>query len=120
MQNKRSTRNLNEVLAISDKALKQELETLAIQLGKEEVILSRPISLHLFTNDELKCTNSSSLSDATAVTCDKETVDKEVVDSNESINEYKNKLIDNINSDFSDNDGSDKEALDLMKMLDVL
>ncbi|XP_011501420.1 PREDICTED: protein OSCP1 [Ceratosolen solmsi marchali] len=122
-----STQNSHKAVTITNKALKKEIETLAIQLGKEETISHRPISLHLFTNDErnieckskaLKFNDFSSISDATDVT-NMATEKEHLNDVNQSFDDYRRKLMDNINSEFSDNEGADREAIDLVNMLDI-
>lgn len=107
--------------------MKNELDTLATQLGKEDNTPTRPFTLHLFANDNDKFMDSSPdqskpTNTSSSPVKDEEgnvLVDETKTSNNASGNDYKNNLIENINSQFSDLSPK-REVMDLMKMLDVL
>lgn len=103
--------------------MKNELDTLAAQLGKDETTPTRPFTLHLFTNDNeksMECSPDESKLKTGSPNKDEEgNVLEDDRKINESANEYKNNLIKNVNSQFDDMSPK-REVTDLMKMLDVV
>ncbi|OXU28763.1 hypothetical protein TSAR_003282 [Trichomalopsis sarcophagae] len=122
----RSSQNLSQVVAVSNKSMRKELETLAAQLGKEETAPVRPFSLHLFGND-----NDRSM-DCTPDNCGYADRIDDMQDgnfnddrNNRSVTEYKRNLVKNVNSEFSENDNkvaapACTKAMDLMNLLDAM
>ncbi|XP_032454766.1 protein OSCP1 isoform X1 [Nasonia vitripennis] len=122
----RSSQNLSQVVAVSNKSMRKELETMAAQLGKEEAAPVRPFSLHLFGND-----NDRSM-DCTPDNCGYADRIDDMQDgnfnddrNNRSVTEYKRNLVKNVNSEFSENDNkvaapACTKATDLMNLLDAM
>lgn len=128
ISNSSSSQSLSQVVAVSNKSMRKELETLAAQLGKEEAAPVRPFSLHLFANDNqdrnMDCTPDNSKFDQRSIDDELDEEGNLNDDRNQPVNEYKHNLVENINSEFSDHEAAAPaactEAMDLMNLLDVM
>ncbi|XP_058791717.1 protein OSCP1 [Phymastichus coffea] len=110
--------------ARSNKVLRQELQTLATQLGKEETAPARPFSLQLHLRHE----ENANRVDESAVN---QPVGRPTTDENydnarqyqlRPDDQYRNTLIDNVNAQFADdNDNATRtDSVDFMNLLDVV
>lgn len=121
VKSKSSSQNLQNLVAVSNKAMKQELETLATQLGKEELknAPKRPFSLHLFTHESfMDCSPDNSKLDV------QDTKDEDDNSNNNTnrpaFNEYNRNLMQNIETEFSESETARTETMDLMNLLDIM
>ncbi|KAJ8687279.1 hypothetical protein QAD02_023073 [Eretmocerus hayati] len=123
LQGSGTPQNLHQFNIESNKCVRDELDTLATQLGQEETSIARPFSLHLFktydANQNVNMVSDDTELDQNITSPTEDDHGNIIKNDDDSISEYKNSLMNNINSDFADNDLPRAGHSDLMNFLNM-
>ncbi|XP_014236619.1 protein OSCP1-like [Trichogramma pretiosum] len=126
-----SSQSFPRVLSVSNKAARQELDSLTKQLGQEEELAPiRPFSLSLYTRHNANVAsnnnnnNNNNNNGSKNVESDKDEEGNEIVEKS-NINEYKKKLMQDIDKDFGDDEeitaiNKNRDDNDIISMLEMM
>ncbi|XP_014218130.1 protein OSCP1 [Copidosoma floridanum] len=124
--NIRLTRSLHHdhhhpIVEVSNKSMRQEIETLAKQLGKEDTPPMRPFSLKLFGHDDRAAMDCCTPDESAVHSSNKDEDGNLVSKATRDIEAYRTNLITSIDTDFADVEQSPRpQEMDIMNMLDAV